>query len=57
MAGQSSAVFSWSWTEVNVLGSQVVGKAFMESCDCDALEIKHKLLGAQLYRKVLLQVV
>ena len=33
MAGQSSAMFGWSWTEVSVLGSQVLGQALMESCD------------------------
>ena len=32
MAGQSSAMFGWSWTEVSVLGSQVFGQALMESC-------------------------
>ena len=32
MAGQSSAVFGWSWTEVSVLGSQVFGRVSMESC-------------------------
>ena len=32
MAGQSSAMFAWSWTEMGVLGSQVFGQAFMESC-------------------------
>ena len=32
MAGQSSAMFGWSWTEVGVLGSQVFGQASMESC-------------------------
>ena len=33
MAGQSSAMFGWSWTEVSVLGSQVFGRALMESCE------------------------
>ena len=33
MAGQTSAMFGWSWTEVSVLGSQVFGHASMESCD------------------------
>ena len=33
MAGQSFAMFGWSWTEVSVLGSQLFGQAFMESCD------------------------
>ena len=33
MAGQSSAMFGWSWTEVSVLGSQVFGQALMESCE------------------------
>ena len=32
MAGQSSALFGWSWTEVSVLGSQVFGQALMEIC-------------------------
>ena len=32
MAGQSSAMFGSSWTEVIVLGSQVFGQALMESC-------------------------
>ena len=27
------AIFEWSWTEVNVLGSQVFGQALMESSD------------------------
>ena len=31
MAGQSFAMFGWSWTEVSVLGSQVFGRALMES--------------------------
>ena len=33
MAGQSSAMFGWSWTEVSVLGSQVFGQALMESSE------------------------
>ena len=33
MAGQSFAIFEWSWTEVNVLGSQLFGQALMESSD------------------------
>ena len=33
MAGQSSAMFGWSWTEASVLGSQVFGRALMVSCD------------------------
>ena len=33
MAGHSSAVFGWSWTEVSVLGSEVFGQALMESCE------------------------
>ena len=32
MAGQSSAMIGWSWTEVSVLGSQVFGQAFIKSC-------------------------
>ena len=32
MAGQSFAMFGWSWTEASVLGSQVFGRALMESC-------------------------
>ena len=27
MAGQSYAMFGWSWTDVNVLGSHVFGQA------------------------------
>ena len=38
MAGQSSAMFGWSWTEVSVLGSQVFGQALMESCDCSVMQ-------------------
>ena len=33
MAGQCSAMFGWSWTDVSVLGSQVFGQALMDSCD------------------------
>ena len=32
MAGQCSAMFGCSWTEVSVMGSQVFGQALMESC-------------------------
>ena len=32
MAGQSFAMFGWSWTEVSVLGSQVFGKALIYNC-------------------------
>ena len=32
MAGQSSAMIGWSWTDVSVLGSQVFGQALMDSC-------------------------
>ena len=35
MAGQSFAMFGWSWTEACVLGSQVFGRALMESCAQD----------------------
>ena len=33
MAGQSCAMCGWCCTEVSVLGSQVFGKALMDSCD------------------------
>ena len=33
MAGQSSAIFGWSWTEVSLLDSQVLGQALMDSYD------------------------
>ena len=36
MAGQSSAMTGWSWTDVSVLGSQVFVQALMDSCDCQA---------------------
>ena len=29
MAGQSSAMFGWSWTKVSVFGSQLFGQACM----------------------------
>ena len=32
MAAQSSAMFGWSWSEVSVLGSQLFGRALMQSC-------------------------
>ena len=32
MAGQSSAMFGWSWTDMIVLDSQVFGQA-LDSCD------------------------
>ena len=32
MAGQSSAMFGWSWTDMSVFGSLVFGQALMESC-------------------------
>ena len=31
MAGQTFAVFDWSWTEANILGSQIFGRTLMES--------------------------
>ena len=40
MAGQSSAVFGWSWTEVSVLGSQVFGQALMESCEGGSFNVR-----------------
>ena len=33
MAGQSSAMFGWSCTEVSVLSSPVFGQALKENCD------------------------
>ena len=33
MAGQSSAIFFWNWTEASVLGSQVLRQGLKESCD------------------------
>ena len=35
MAAPSLVMFEWSWTEVNVLGSQVFGHALMESCEVE----------------------
>ena len=32
MAGQSSVMFGWRWSEVSVLCSQVFGQALMNSC-------------------------
>ena len=37
MAGQSSDMLRWSWTEVSVLGSRVIGRALMDSCVLDVL--------------------
>ena len=45
MAGQSSAMIGWSWTDVSVLGSQVFGQALMDSCG-GSLTVK-KLTGAE----------
>ena len=36
MAGQSSAMFGLSCTDASVLGSQVFGQAFMDSCGSHA---------------------
>ena len=33
MAGQSSAMIGLSWADVSVLGSQVFGQVFMDSCE------------------------
>ena len=33
MAGQSSVLLVWSWTYLNVLGSQLFGQASVKSCD------------------------
>ena len=33
MAGHSSVMLVWSWTEANVLGSHVFGQAAMEGCE------------------------
>ena len=35
MAGQSSVMIGWSWTDVSVLGSQVFGQVLMDSCGMD----------------------
>ena len=35
MAGQSSVMFVWIWTEVSVLGSQVFGQASIESWELE----------------------
>ena len=44
MAGQSSAMFGWSWTEVSVLCSQVFGRALMESCAVPAMLAVYSLI-------------
>ena len=44
MTGQSSAMFGWSWTEVSVLGSQVFGRALMESCAVPAMLAVYSLI-------------
>ena len=33
VAGESSVVFAWSWTDVGVLGSQVFGQALKDNCE------------------------
>ena len=38
MAEQSSDKFDWSWTEASVLGSQVFGRALMESCELHSVK-------------------
>ena len=35
-----AVMFSWSWTEVSVLGSQVFGQALMESCKWSATVVE-----------------
>ena len=41
MAGQSSAMFGWGWTEVSVLGSQVFGRGLIQSCEEELQAKKH----------------
>ena len=45
MAGQSSAMFCWSWTEVSVLGSHVFGQALLESCVVPLTNLLKKCIG------------
>ena len=33
MAGHSSVMIGWSWTDLSVLGSQLFGQASAESCE------------------------
>ena len=42
MAGQSSSMFGWNWTEESVLGSQVFRQALMESCDLPTVPVGQK---------------
>ena len=37
---KSSVVFGWSWFDISVLGSQVFGRASMESCKISDLELQ-----------------
>ena len=53
MAGQSSAMFGWSWTEASVLGSQVFGRALMESCGGYGTGTTYISTYIQTYRRML----
>ena len=48
MARQSFALFGWSWTGVSVLGSQVFGRASMESCEM-TLCLKYKFVCGSIH--------
>ena len=45
MAGDSSAMLGWSWTDLSVLGSQLFGQASAESCGTGLLCIMGVLAG------------
>ena len=39
MAGHSSVMFGWSWTEVSVLGSQIFGQVSMKGCELNIFNL------------------
>ena len=50
MAGQGSLMFGWSLTDVSVLGSEVFGKALMDSCDIIAYSRIYIILYITVFR-------
>ena len=41
MAGHSSVVLWWSWTDLSVFGSQLSGQASADICEVNLILIKH----------------
>ena len=55
MAGHSSVMLEWNWTDLSVLGSQVFSQSLVESCALDEKKKKKRKIFTKHFTGVILK--